>query len=241
MKTRTILFSLLVLTAVLLSACAPGVAAGGVQPAARSITVSGAGQVTLTPDIAYIYIGVRTEKNTAADAVSENNAQTTRLVEALKKAGVAAEDIRTSNFSIWSNQQYGPDGLPTGETIYAVDNTVYVTVRDLATLGDLLDKAVQAGANSINSISFDVADKSAALSEARKSAVEAARQQAEELAAAAGVGLGEVQTITYFDATPYPAFDGKGMGGGGAAEMAVPINPGTMQLTVTVTIAYEIK
>jgi hypothetical protein len=123
-----------------------------------------------------------------------------------------------------------------------VDNTVYVTVRDLAKLGDLLDEAVEAGANTINSIAFDVADKTEAMKEARKLAVEAAQAQAEELAAAAGVELGGLQSISYFDNMSYPVFEGKGMGGGGAdAALSVPINPGTMQLSVNVQIAYEIK
>jgi uncharacterized protein len=87
-----------------------------------------------------------------------------------------------------------------------------------------------------------VADKSQAMSEARAAAIEVARKQAEELAAAAGVSLGQVQTISFYDSTPYPIFEGKGVGGGGmAADVSVPINPGQMQLTVTVTVSYEIK
>jgi uncharacterized protein YggE len=155
---------------------------------------------------------------------------------------VDANDIQTTNFSIWQNSQYGPDGKPSG-TNYAVDNTVYLTVRTLSQLGDLLDAAVRAGANNINSIQFDVADKTKALSDARAEAVKTAKTQADELAAAAGVTLGGIQSIQYFDASPSPVFQGKGMGGGGAAsaDVAVPINPGQMQISVTVTIAYEIK
>ncbi len=244
MRNKLFIVSLLMVLAVLLSACgsisAPALPGG--QPAVRNLSVTGAGQVSLKPDIAYIYIGVHTEDPSAADAVAKNNADTQKLIAALKAEGVAADDLRTSNFSIWTNTPYGMDGQ-SGDPVYVVDNTVYVTVRDLTGLGDLLDAAVQAGANNINSIQFDVADKTQAMSEARKSAVEAARKQAEELADAAGVRLGEIQTISYFDNTPYPVFEGKGMGGGGgaAADIAVPINPGTMQLTVTVTISYEIK
>jgi hypothetical protein len=221
-----------------LSACA-GV---GPQAASRSLTVTGAGQVALQPDIAYIYIGVNTENVSAADAVAKNNADTQRLIDALKAQGVAAEDLRTSNFSIWTNRPYGMDGQP-GDPVYVVDNTVYVTVRDLENLGNLLDVAVRSGANNINSIQFDLADKSQAMSEARAAAVEAARKQAEELASAAGVNLGKIQTISFYDSMPYPVFEGKGLGGGGGAAMdlSVPINPGQMQLTVTVTVAYEIK
>lgn len=236
MRNKFLFISILMVLAVLLSACGSVVP----QAASRNLTVTGAGQVSLKPDIAYIYIGIHTENASASDAVSKNNADTQKLIDALKAQGVAADDIRTTNFSIWTNTPYGVDGLP-AEPVYAVDNTVYVTVRDLTGLGSLLDAAVQAGANNINSIQFDVADKTQAMANARKIAVDAAKKQAQELAAAAGVSLGEIQTISYFDNTPYPVFEGKGMGGGAAAEMAVPINPGTMQLTVTVTIAYDIK
>ncbi len=239
MRSKLLIVSVLMVLALLLSACGSAALPGG-QPVTRSLSVSGAGQVSLKPDIAYIYIGVRTEDPSASDAVARNNTDSQRLIDALKGQGVAADDIRTTNFSIWTNTPYGMDGQP-GAPVYVVENTVYVTVRDLTGLGKLLDAAVQAGANNINSIQFDVADKSQAMSQARKAAVEAAKKQAEELAAAAGVSLGDIQTISYYDSTPYPVYDGVGRGGGAAAEMSVPINPGTMQLTVTVTISYEIK
>ena len=246
MRNKFLIVSVLMVLAVLLSACGTAVVPTAVQPAAaqpvvRNLSVTGAGQVSLKPDIAYIYIGVHTEDPSAADAVARNNADTQKLTDALKAQGVAADDIRTTNFSIWTNTPYSMDGQP-GSPVYMVDNTVYVTVRDLAGLGDLLDAAVQAGANNINSIQFDVADKTQAMADARKAAVAAAKTQAQELAVAAGVSLGEIQTISYFDSVPYPVFDGVGRGGGAAVEdLSVPINPGTMQLTVTVTVSYEIK
>ncbi len=244
MKNKTLLISLFVLIAILLSACGPAAlpGTGSAQTTPRTLSVSGAGQVSLQPDIAYIYVGVHTETPSAAESVAQNNVSTQKLIAALKAAGVDAKDIQTMNFSIWQNNQYGPDGKPSS-TNYAVDNTVYLTVRKLDSLGDLLDAAVRAGANNINSIQFDVADKTKALSEARDKAVKAAQTQAEELATSAGVKLGSIQTIQYFDASPTPVFQGKGMGGGGAAsaDVAVPINPGQMQITVTVTMSYEIK
>lgn len=238
MKTKTLLISAVLLFAVLLSACAAPAAA---PATARTLTISGAGQVSLKPDMAYVYMGVHTEKPSAAELVAENNSRTQQLIEALKAAGVDVNDIQTTNFSIWQNTQYGPDGTATGAN-YAVDNTVYVTVRKLETLGGLLDAAVKAGANNINSIQFDVADKSAALSQARAQAVKNARSQAEELAAAAGVTLGDVQSIQYYDASPSPIFEAKGVSAGAAnANAVMPINPGQMQITVTVTMAYAIK
>jgi hypothetical protein len=208
----------------------------------RSVTVNGTGQVFLTPDIAYIYIGVHTEKDTAAEAVQASNADTQQVITALKDAGVAAEDIRTTNFSIWPNQQYDPNGQPTS-TRYTVDNSVFVTVRKLDELGDLLDTAVAAGANSINSVQFDVADKTEALKDARDQAVEDAKAQAQELADAAGVKLGEIQSVGFFDNVPTPNLDTYGKGGGaGVAEAAtVPIQPGQLTLTATVSMTYTIK
>lgn len=240
------LFILVVLSVGLLSACAPAESTTVyTQPASRTLTVNGAGMAVLTPDIAYIYIGVHTEGETAARAVAENTANTGRLVDALVKFGVDRKDISTSNFSIWPSQQYDPQTGQQIGTTYVVDNSVYVKVRQLDRMGELLDAAIQAGANSINSIQFDVADKSKALSEARTNAAKNAKMQAEELAQAVGVKLGNVQSISFYDSMPYPVMDAyaKGMGGGGeaVARAPVPIEPGQLTITVTVTIAYEIK
>ena len=241
MRNKTLFVSAIVLAALVLGACSPTVMANP-APSVRTLNVSGSGQVYLTPDIAYINIGVHTEKPAAADAVAENKDQTQKVIDSLKGAGVDPKDISTTNFSIWSNTQYSPDGQPTGTT-YVVDNTVSVTVRDLASLGDLLDSAVASGANNINSIQFDVADKTAALKEARAQAVKVAETQAQELADAAGVKLGDIQTISFNDTLPVPYSNTFGKGGGGAVAeaAAVPIQPGQLTLTATVNVTYEIK
>ena len=245
MKKITKLVTLFVTAAVLLSACG---AVGSTQLSlnqgqpTRSIVVNGTGKVKIKPDIATIYIGVHTERPSAAEAVANNNSSTTKLMDALKANGVAIEDIQTTNFSIWQNTQYGTDGQPTG-TSYVVDNTVYLTVRNLDSLGDVLDTAVQAGANNINSIQFDVADKSSALSDARKEAVKAAYEQASELANSAGVGLGEITKIEYTEANYSTDYMARGMGGGGSdmASSTVPITTGQMEISATVVITYAIK
>ena len=207
----------------------------------RTLNVSGVGVVYLTPDIVYINIGVNTQRENAADAVAINKTQTSAVIQAIKDFGVDAKDIRTTNFSIWSNPQYDEFGQVKG-TNYAVDNTVNVTIRDLDKLGDLLDAAIQAGANSIYSIQFDVEDKTEANKQARVLAVENAKTQALELAGAAGVELVEIQSISYFESSPVPYFEGKG-GGGGAdvANAAVPIQPGQLAISVSVNMVYGIK
>jgi len=242
MFNKTLFVSAIVLLALALGACSPTIQAEAAPPV-RTMNVNGTGQVFLSPDIAYIYIGVHSEEATAAEAVAANNTETQKVIEALKAAGVDAKDIRTTNFSIWPNQQYGTDGQPTG-TRYVVDNSVFVTVRALDELGDLLDSAVEAGANSINSIQFDVADKTEALKKAREEAVKDAKAQAQELADVAGLKLGDMQTISFYDSAPVPYLDTFGKGGGGAVAVeaaAVPIQPGQLTLTVTVNMSYEIK
>jgi uncharacterized protein len=234
MLTKLSIFVLIL--ALALSAC--GTAAA--QP--RSLSVSGNGTVYLTPDIAYIYIGVHNEEPAIATAVNNNNTQTQALVDALKNAGIAAVDIQTSNFSVYTTSQYDKaTGQSTG-TAYAVDNTVYVTVRDLTKLGTLLNTAVGAGANNINSITFDVADKTAAQAQARLKAMDNASSLASELAKTAGVTLGQIQVVNYSDNSPIAYNYGMGGGGGSAAPNAsVPIQPGLTQITVTVSVTYAIK
>lgn len=236
MRTKLSILIPVLILALVLSACGPALSAQS-----RTLNVSGNGTVYLTPDIAYIYVGVNTDDPDIAKAVSQNNTQTQALVDALKNNGIAAADIQTSNFSVYTNQNF--DKL-TGQQIsgvsFTVNNTVSVTVRDLSKLGSLLDTAIKAGANNINSISFDVADKTAAMAQARQKAMANASDLADELAKTAGVKLGDIQSITYSDNSPMPYY---GMGGGGAAapNASVPIQPGQTQISVTVSVTYDIK
>jgi hypothetical protein len=237
MRTKLILFSSILVLALALSACGASAKSG------NTLNVTGTGTVYITPDIAYVNIGVHTENIDIAQAVASNNVQAQAVMDALRNSGVEGKDIQTSNFSVWSYQKTDPQ---TGENMgmmYAVDNTVYVTVRDLTKIGSLLDTAIRAGANNINSISFDMADKSAALVEARQKAMENAGSLANELAQTGGVALGGIQNITYTDVpTPYYSYGyGMGGGGGGAESAVASINPGQLQVTATVNVTYGIK
>ena len=125
MKNKSIIVAVTALIALLVSACGPTTVNQAAPPPVRSVSVTGAGSVNLVPDIAYIYVGVHTEKPSAAEAVDENNAQTEKMIEALKDFGIDAKDIRTTNFSIWPQERYDQfSGTPTGEKTYVVDNTV---------------------------------------------------------------------------------------------------------------------
>ncbi len=253
---RTLKFALLIATltgSILLSACgaaAPTRAlAQGETPQAeaatppainRTIAVSGMGKVTLTPDIAYISIGVHTENKNAQQAVSSNNEQSASLMAALQKAGVDSKDIRTTNFSIYPRQERDNQGEVIGIT-YVVDNTVYVTVRDLDNIGTLLNAAVEAGANNIGGIQFDISDRTTAYQQALQAAMQDARAQAEVLAAAADVEVGEVQQINAAVGYAPPPVVRKAAGMELAMADSVPISAGQMEVSVTVSVVFGIK
>lgn len=238
MKTKSIFIVAVVALALVVSACAP--AASQAQP--RTLSVTGTGTAYLTPDIAYVYLGVHTEKPSAVDAVNENNTQTQAVIKALTDFGIDPKDILTTNFSINPTDKYDPQtNQPTGEKVYMVDNTVYVTVRDITKLGDLLDTMVKAGANTVNGIQFDVAKKDEALKGARADAVKDAKSKAQELASISGVQLGAVQTVSFLDNTPIPFAADKFAVAGAAQAASVPVQTGQLTFTVTVSMTYEIK
>ena len=207
----------------------------------RQMTVTGNGRVYLTPDVAYINIGVHTEASDVTEALNGNTAQAQAVAAVLTERGVDPKDIQTTAFNVYPSQQYGPEGQPL-EMKYVVDNTVYVTVRDLSRLGELLDAVVKSGANNITGIQFDIANKEQAMIEARQKAVEDARKQAEELTAAAGVKLGKLMSISiYSSGGPVPVYDAKGGSALAEGTSQVPVSAGQMIISVDVGLTYAIK
>ncbi len=246
MNKKYFVFAIVAVLALMVSACGPSNVTNqyAAPEALRTLNVNGVGVVYLTPDIAYITIGVNTQRDNASEAVDANKEQTAAVIQAIKDAGVEDKDIRTNNFSIWSNPQYDSSGQLSGVINYSVDNTVNVTVRNIDKLGDLLDAAITAGANSIYSIQFDVEDKSKAQEEARTKAVEDAKAEAAGLAETSGVALDVIQNISYYESGGAYYYDmgyGKGGGGAGVEAAAVPIQPGQLAVTVSVNITYTIK
>ncbi len=246
MRTKNyVMISLLIAVSILLSGCAGAAMAqsSSEQPSTnpRTINVTGNGKIYLTPDIVYISIGVHTENKDAAEAVTANNATSKKVSDALKGFSVDPKDIKTANFNIYPQQIYDQNGKVEG-ILYIVDNSVYVTVRDLNKISSILGKVIEAGANSISGIEFDVADKTEALSQAREAAVANAQAQAEELCKAAGVTLGDVQSINIYNTSPISVFDAKGIGGAElSASTNVPITPGQLTISVDVNMVFEIK
>jgi uncharacterized protein YggE len=242
MKKKTIfIIGTLLIGAVLLSACGL-IEAQGVSPTSeRYIRVSGSGEVAVVPDIAYINIGVHSEAEDVTRALESNNTQAAELTEALKAEGIEEKDIQTANFNVYPQTRYDNMGQPVG-TSYVVDNTVYVTMRDLANLGKLLDTAISAGANNINGISFDIADKETVLAQARELAIKDAEAKAQSVAAVAGVTLGQILSIDVSTPTYNQPYFGYGMGGGTSrVETSVPVSAGQIVVSYTATLNYAIE
>lgn len=242
MISRKYLFVVISLMLALgLAACSGAVAVPAAKEApTRSLSASGTGIVYLVPDLAYINIGVQSRAEDVGVALRENNAQAQSISKVLMDMGVEQKDIQTSAFNVYPQPQYGPTGEIT-QTDYVVDNVVVVTIRDLSKLGEMLDAVVKAGANNINSIQFDVTDKKTAMIEARKAAIEDAKNTAQQIAEAAAVELDEILSVnTYSAGSPVPVFEGKGIGGSYAASEA-PVSAGQLILTVNADITYSIR
>lgn len=239
-------FSIFMALAILmvLAACTPSAAgaAGATDAPARQITVNGIGQVYVAPDIAYINVGVRSLAETVADALEQNNAQARTIKDALTAQGVEEKDIQTSSFNVYPQPEYDFQGQIT-RNLYAVENTVFLTVRNLQNLGTLLDVVAENGANNIYGITFDLQDKSEAQKTARQMAVDSGRSQAQELADMAGVKLGKLISISSYSSYPTPYY-GYGMGGGGGAmayDASVPIASGQIQIYAEASMIFEME
>jgi uncharacterized protein len=204
----------------------------------RSITVVGSGKVSISPDIARVQIGVETMRKSVQEASAENRTTLDAVIEALLDQGIAENDIQTSGFSVFA-ERYGPEGpLADDDVNYRVSNSVRIVVRDLDTVGQVLDAAIDAGANNIYGVEFALDDVSAIESEVRAEAVADAQERAADLAELNGVQVGRVLSISEIVAGGFfPSFDARamGLGGGGTG-----ISPGELDVTLQLQVVYEL-
>lgn len=213
----------------------------GYSPA-ETITVVGQGSVSIRPDIARVSIGVETSGEAISEAVAENETRMQALLAALEEAGIEEKDIQTMNYSIQLDRY--PEPMPrvepaTGEPIplYRVSNMVNVTIRDLESVGDVLDAVVEAGANNIWGITFAVDDPSAAQADARADAIEDAQARASALAELSGVALGPVMSVSEVvggTSVPMPVAVERAAAGGS-------ISPGELEIGYQVQVTYFIE
>jgi uncharacterized protein YggE len=244
--------TMLALAILLLSQGGSGVAAQepgatGVLPA--HVTVTGTGTAMLEPDRSAVRLGVETQAETAGAAIEQNGTQMEAVLQALRDAGVADEDIQTQTlqlFPIYTEPTPAPTPLPSGvlpgPTIagYRASNVVRVTTMDIDNIGALIDAAITAGANTVQDIQFEVSDPTAAMTTAREDALADAQAKAEQLAELTGTTLGSVYSITEYGG-PQPVF---GIGGGVAletAQLATPVQPGQQLVTLSVTATWLLQ
>lgn len=226
--------------AALLAAASPSFADEVKMP--RTISLSGHGEVKSAPDMAVVTAGVMTQGASAAEALAANTTAMTSLFSALKDEGIAEKDMQTSNFMIQPRYDYNDGKQPPLLVGYDVSNNVTVTVHKIDGLGALLDKVVKAGSNQINGISFDVSNPTEGLDEARKLAVADATRKAKLYAAAMGVNLGPVLTVSegtnYQPPVPMLRTTAAPMADGGRP---VPVAAGEETLAMDVNITWEIQ
>jgi uncharacterized protein len=212
------------------------------EEAPRRIVVTGTGEARARPNIAVISAGVVVQSETASAALAENTRAMEAVLRQLSTAGVAEEDVQTSQFSVMPLYERQPpereSTAPPRIIGYQVSNQVTARVREIDRLGAVLDALVSAGATNIDGPWFDISDPAQVLGEARDAAVADALARARRYAAAARVELGEIISIEEtgtFAPPPRPMMRAEAM----AAD--VPIAPGQTELSASVTVTFAIE
>jgi uncharacterized protein YggE len=233
-------------------AAALGAAAPGIGPVAAIaqeapaegtyLSISADGVVVSTPDVASVSAGVMTRAATAREALAANSKEMSKIMAALRKAGVAERDIQTSNIMV--NPEYAyPENEAAKLTGYVATNDVIVTVRDLKRLGPAIDAVAAAGANQINSVGFSLSNQDAVMAEARAKAMKEARDRAELYAKAAGMKVTKILSISEgqpFSPVPTPPV----LMARAEADMAAPpapVSPGELSTMANVVVAFELR
>lgn len=203
-----------------------------------TIVVAGTGRVAVEPDLAELRLGVSVARPTVAAARAEAATTMDAILGAVTAAGIERRDIRTTLLSVQPRYDYREDRAPK-LTGYDLANTVTVTVRDLDHLGDVVDGALGAGATSMDGLSFRVADPAPAEREARTRAMAAARARADVLAEAAGLVITGVADVIEGEAAhpPVPRMKAERMML--AADTGTPVEGGSTEIAVTVSVTYR--
>jgi uncharacterized protein len=218
----------------------PAFAVDPAAPKEHTITVSGTGRVIVSPDVADLRLGISVTRATVKDARNVAAEQMARVIAALRKLGIADKDLQTTGLSLQPNYTYPNSGTPR-LTGYTLSNGVSVTVRDLNKLGDAIDNGLAAGATTLDSVSFRVDDPAKAQDEARKQAMAQAKAKAQTLASGAGVSIQGVASINETSAAlPPPIYYDGARFGAAVKDAATPVQVGTNDVMVTITVEYLI-
>jgi len=212
----------------------------------RTITVSAEGKVTVSPDIANVSFSVVSQGKDPELVQGENTERMNEAIDFIKSQGIEAKDIKTVNYNLAPQYDYETRvyPLPKPNIVgYTLTQTVLVKVRDLSKTAPILAGLTRQGINQIETVSFDIDDPDRYLNEARGEAFLKARAKAETMAGYNGVRISRVVSFSESGGMPIPYYEMRALGVGGAPDAPpVPqIEPGTQEVTVTVSVTYEIR
>jgi uncharacterized protein len=213
-----------------------------IDPSVRTLRVEGKGEARAEPDEAWIELAVETQGSTAKAAGEDNARKMERVIAAMTGAGIPRKEMDTRNYSVYPEYTQPNPSLEPKLRGYRANNTLSVHVRELPRLGDLIDRALAAGANRVDGVRFRLSKEDAVKAEALRQAVERARRTAEVLAGALGVRLGPVLDASTVTEPPqfYPARMAM-MEAGGKSASTTPILPEEQTVTAQVTLIYAIE
>jgi hypothetical protein len=203
------------------------------------INVNGEGLVKAKPDLATTQVAVDVVNKDVVEAQRDAATRMDRVMVRLKELGIAAEDIKTSQYSISPQYDYAANSNKPTLTGYRVVNAISVNIRQLDKAGQILDAVIVAGATRVDGVSFTIADPTPLQSQARAAAVKQARARAEELAKSAGVTLGKVTSINESTAGAAPQIASSTTRAFAAADTSIA--PGELEVRVSVQLSFGIQ
>ena len=218
--------------------------AGPDETSTRSITVTGTGEVAAAPDLAVVHFAVETEAETAASAATRNAETVEAVLTALRQHLGADDRVTTTGYHVSPQyRQPGPprpaDGNQEPQIVgYTARNQARVELHDLTGVGVVIDAALEAGANRVDGLQFELAERGPHLQKALAQASREARAQAEAIAEALGVALGEVVEARTDAAAPGPRTMAMAMEASGAT---TPVEPGEIHVQATLTVSWAIQ
>lgn len=209
----------------------------------RVISVSAEGKTVVTPDVAKINFSVVTEGIDTVKISEENIKKMNGAIDFVKAEGIELKDIQTAGYNLSPRYEYDENKKKSFISGYILTQTVYIKIRDFSKISSILGALPGFGINDISSLSFDVENQDKSLKAARDQAFEKAFAKAVEMAKKNGVRIKRVITFNEYQ-NNYPIYaKAYGVGGGMAAESASApsIEPGSQEITVNVSITYEIN
>jgi uncharacterized protein YggE len=208
--------------------------------AGTRLDINATGEVTRVPDVAVISAGVVSRASTAVAALQDTADRMDRVLAALKRAGIEARDIQTSNVNLNPEYRY-PENQSPQLVGYTASNSVTVRFRDIRSSGKILDALVAQGANQINGPSLTVDKPEAALDEARAKAIASGRARADLYARSLGLRVVRVVSINesggYYAPPPAPPMPMMER----AQFASSKIEPGEQKLQVNLTMTFELQ